>query len=66
METGTLNPPSKDSNCSYGYLAQVDAKMAFTAIRADLYNRAWGVVRLRALLHDYPTRQATDAGFENG
>ncbi len=32
--------------CSYGYRPKRDAKMASIAIRADLYNRAWGVVEI--------------------
>src|SRR2546425_10653711 len=31
-------------DCSYGYRPKRDAKQASMAIRADLYNRAWGVV----------------------
>lgn len=33
-------------DCSYGYRPKRDAKMACKAIRADLYNRAWGVVEI--------------------
>lgn len=33
-------------DCSYGYRPKRDAKMASHAIRADLYNRAWGVVEI--------------------
>ncbi len=33
-------------DCSYGYRPKRDAKMASIAIRADLYNRAWGVVEI--------------------
>jgi len=32
--------------CSYGYRPQRNAKMASTAIRNDLYQRAWGVVEI--------------------
>jgi group II intron reverse transcriptase/maturase len=32
--------------CSYGYRPQRNAKMASTAIRTDLYARAWGVVEI--------------------
>lgn len=33
-------------DCSYGYRPKRDAKMASIAIKADLYNRAWGVVEI--------------------
>jgi len=33
-------------DCSYGYRPQRDATQASQAIRADLYNRAWGVVEM--------------------
>src|SRR5262247_3480571 len=33
-------------DCSYGYRPKRDAKQASMAIRADLYNRAWGVVEI--------------------
>jgi retron-type reverse transcriptase len=33
-------------DCSYGYRPKRDAKQASTAIRNDLYNRAWSVVEL--------------------
>jgi len=33
-------------NCSYGYRPQRNAKKACTAIRKDLYQRAWGVVEI--------------------
>lgn len=33
-------------DCSYGYRPQRDAKKASVAIKADLYNRAWGVVEI--------------------
>ena len=33
-------------DCSYGYRPKRDAKQASEAIRADLYNRAWGVVEI--------------------
>jgi RNA-directed DNA polymerase len=33
-------------DCSYGYRPQRDAKQASSAIREDLYNRAWGVVEI--------------------
>lgn len=33
-------------DCSYGYRPKRDAKMASVAIKADLYNRAWGVVEI--------------------
>jgi group II intron reverse transcriptase/maturase len=33
-------------DCSYGYRPKRDAKHASTAIRNDLYNRAWGVVEI--------------------
>jgi RNA-directed DNA polymerase len=32
--------------CSYGYRPQRNARMASTAIRNDLYQRAWGVVEI--------------------
>jgi group II intron reverse transcriptase/maturase len=32
--------------CSYGYRPKRDAKQAALAIRADLYNQAWGVVEI--------------------
>ncbi len=33
-------------NCSYGYRPKRNAKQASLAIKADLYNRAWGVVEI--------------------
>src|SRR5690242_1882316 len=33
-------------NCSYGYRPQRNAQKACTAIRKDLYQRAWGVVEI--------------------
>jgi group II intron reverse transcriptase/maturase len=33
-------------DCSYGYRPKRDAKQASIAIRADLYQRAWGVVEI--------------------
>jgi RNA-directed DNA polymerase len=33
-------------NCSYGYRPKRDARQATLAIRADLYNHAWGVVEI--------------------
>jgi RNA-directed DNA polymerase len=33
-------------DCSYGYRPKRDAKQASLAMRADLYNRAWGVVAI--------------------
>jgi len=33
-------------DCSYGYRPQRDAKRASLAIKADLYNRGWGVVEI--------------------
>jgi RNA-directed DNA polymerase len=46
-------------DCSYGYRPKRDAKHASTAMRNDLYNRAWGVVEsdFQASVTSIPHRQ---------